>query len=505
MIRAKSAISIFVLVALLSLVGGSVVGSQGMGEPPKITLELKGMDVLDVLKLLAKKSGLNIVTSANVRGRVTIFLQDINVWDALRIILEANNLAYEIDGQIIKVVTAREYEALYGRKFHEKTQVKIVQLQHARAIDLGKALNQVKTKVGTIVVDERSNTIILIDIPEKTEEMEELIKKMDVLSITRVFSLNYASVADIEPKISELVTKDVGKIRVDERTNRIVVTDIPRNVETIELIIEAFDEQTPQVLIEAQIIEVVLDDDYAYGINWESVISKDVSITKNLNVSIPGTTASIVGTITPEEISGAVQLLQKFGRTNTLSAPQIVVANNQEAKILVGKKDVYITADLTIADGVTTTTPTVNYIDIGLVLSVTPTINREGFVTMKIKPEVTDFERYEYLYDAQQRQLAKVPVITTTEAETTVMVEDGCTVLIGGLIKDKEVTTIDKVPLLGDIPLLGYLFKSKSREIEKTEMVIFITPRIIETAASFADAGRRAAILEELGKTSNRR
>jgi len=447
---------------------------------PRISLDLKGMDILDVLRLLAKRSGLSIAAGANVRGRVTIFLKDVDVWDALRIILETNNLAYEREDQIIKVMIAKDYEMLYGKKFYEKTQVKIIQLEHARAADLTKALNQVKTKVGKIITDERSNTIVLIDIPEKIKEMEEMVSKMDVVSVTKVFSLNYAKAKDIEAKISEIVTKGVGKVRIDERTNKIIVTDIPKNVERIERIIGAFDEKTRQVLIEARIIEVALYDDFAFGIDWTSVISGDVTLTKNLNISIPGTTASIVGTITPEKVSATLQLLKKFGKTNILSAPRIAVANNEQAKILVGKKDVYITATISTTEGTITSAPTVNFVDIGLVLSVVPMINPAGFVTMKIKPEVTDFEKYETLKDAEGREIAKVPVITTTEAETTVMVKDGTTVLIGGLIRDKEVTTIDKVPLLGDIPLIGDLiFKSKSKEIDKTELVIFLTPHII--------------------------
>lgn len=504
MIKKKIWILIFVLSSLVILAGAAfsqvreteevkapLVGPAG--ESQRISLELKGMDILDVLKLLAKKSGLNIAAGANVKGRVTIFLRDVDVWDAMRIVLETNNLAYERDGDIIKVMTARDYEMLYGKKFHEKTQVRIIQLEHARAADLLKTLNQVKTKVGKIVVDERSKTIVLIDIPAKIEEMEGMVARMDVAAVTKVFSLNYAKAEELEPKISELITKEVGSIKIDERTNKIIVTDIPKNVETIEQIIAAFDEKTLQVLIEAEIIEVALDDDYAFGIDWTSIISGDVTLARNLNISIPGTTASIVGTISPEEVSGTVQLLRRFGKTNTLSAPRIVVANNEEARILVGKKDVYITATISTTDGTTMSAPSVNYIDIGLVLSVTPTINRAGFVTMKIKPEVTDFERYETLKDAEGREIAKVPVITTTEAETTVMVKDGSTVLIAGLIKDKEVTTIDKIPFLGDIPLVGsLLFRNKSREIDKTELVIFLTPHIITDDTTSSDVNERS-------------
>ncbi len=450
----------------------------------KITLELKGMDILDVLKILAKKSGLNIITGNNVRGKVTIFLKDVDVTEALKIILVANDLAYEEQDNVLKVMTNKDYELLYGEKFHNKTGVKIVKLKHGEVENVKKILEQIKSKIGKIIADDRANTIILRDTPVKIEEMERVIKSLDTAFVTRVFQLDYAQAEELATKIEEALTKNMGRVRVDERTNKIIVTDTPRKIEKIEELVSAFDEEPYQVLIEAQIIEVVLSKDNNFGVNWEALFEELplLSTTTKMPAVDIDLGLSSYTTITGfgrGDIRGILQFLKTEGETNTLSTPRITVLNNQEAKILVGSKDVYITATLTQSEATTTSSPSVNFIDLGVTLSVTPEINSLGNITMKIKPEITSFERYETLKDSEGREIAKVPVVTTTEAETIVMVKDGETILLAGLIRDKKVTAKSRVPFLSSVPLLGNLFTQTTEDIDKTEIVILLTPRII--------------------------
>ncbi|MDD2654820.1 MAG: secretin N-terminal domain-containing protein, partial [Candidatus Omnitrophica bacterium] len=130
------------------------------------TLELKDMDILDILKLISKKSGLNIAAGKNVKGRITIFLKDVNVWDALRIILETNDLAYSQEEGIVKVMTAKEYETIYGKKFTDKTSVKIIPLKFANAGAIVPLLTQIKSAIGKVIADEKSNTVVIIDTPQ---------------------------------------------------------------------------------------------------------------------------------------------------------------------------------------------------------------------------------------------------------------------------------------------------------------------------------------------------
>ncbi len=454
----------------------------------KISLDIKGMDIVDVLKMLAARSGLNIVVGRNVTGRVTLFLKDVDVWDAFELILLANDLAYEEKDGIINVMSQRDYQLMYGQRYKDKKEAKIIQLKYARAQDLSAALNQMKTNVGKVVMDVSSNTLALIDMPDKIKEMEEFIKSVDSPLETKVFSLDYAQAQKISDKLKEAISKNVGSIKVDERTNKIVVTDYPNKIRDIERIVTAFDEKTPQVLIDAQIIEVSPSDEFSMGINWDWWIKNNVRIISNLAAP------AISGAVIPEialgiaakgadvdvkqgQYKSIVDALQVIGKTKVLSSPRIMVMNNQEAKILVGKRDAYITSTTSQgSSGQTVTSQSVNFVDTGIKLFVTPTANREGFITMKIRPEVSSAVPMPITSEDKETE---VPIVSTSETETTVMIKDGTTIVIAGLKKDDSQEEVQKIPLLGDIPLLKYFFRNTKKNINKTELVIFITPTIV--------------------------
>jgi len=161
-----------------------------------------------------------------------------------------------------------------------------------------------------------------------------------------------------------------------------------------------------------------------------------------------------------------------------------MVMNNQEAKILVGTKDAYITSTVTQTEGNAVTAESVNFVETGIKLFVTPVINSKGFVTMKIKPEVSSAETKTII---SQDKRTEVPIVTSSETETTVMVKDGVTIIIGGLRKDEHKKTVKKVPILGDIPGLRYFFSSTSDEINKTDLIILLTPHIMSGESAYID------------------
>ena len=167
--------------------------------------------------------------------------------------------------------------------------------------------------------------------------------------------------------------------------------------------------------------------------------------------------------------------LETVGETNILSAPRIMVVNNKEAKILVGSTEPYVTTTTTTPSaGPTTTAESVNFIDVGVKLYVTPTIHEDDFITMKIKPEVSSVTS-----NLTTSNNNTIPIVETSEAETTVNVKDGVTVIIGGLIKEETINTTKQIPFLGKIPVLGMIFRSTNNSTSKTEIVIFLTPRIV--------------------------
>lgn len=454
----------------------------------KISLDIKGMDIVDVLKMLAQRSGMNIVVGKNVTGRVTLFLKDVDIQDAFEIILLANDLAYEKKGDIINVMTQRDYELQYGQRYQDKKKAGVIQLKYAKAADLSRALNQIKTNIGKIVVDEGSNTLVLIDTPEKIKEMDDFIKNTDLPIKTRVFSLNYAQADKLSTKIQEAITKGVGSVKIDERTNKIAVTDYPEKLDEIAKIISAFDEKTPQVLIDAQVIEIKPSDKFEMGVDWDYWIKKNFKVTAALPIGTTNRLLLGTASTTPSgkgEYKAILDLLRTIGDTKILSSPRIMALNNQEAKILVGTKDAYITSTTSQGGtGTTVTSQAVNFVDVGIKLYVTPTINRDGFVTMKIKPEISSATRTDI---TSEGKVTQIPIVTTSETETTVMVKDGITIIIGGLRKDERYKTVKKIPIIGDIPGLGFFFRSTSDELKKTELVILLTPHIMSGESSYTD------------------
>ncbi|MCQ9206118.1 MAG: hypothetical protein NG737_07400 [Omnitrophica bacterium] len=464
----------------------------GQNNSSKITLEIKGMDVVDALKILANKGNLNLSISGNVRGRITLFLKDIDVLEALEIAVVSAGLAYEKKGKVIFVMTDREYEAKYGKKYSDQRKMKLFTLKHAKAPRVVAMLSQISSKIGKVIADEGSNTLAVIDVAENIEKIAKLIERLDKPVQTKIFQLNYLAVADAEKKISEMLSKDIGTIKVDEAANKIIVVDYPEKINEIAKVIEAFDERPLQVLIDAKIIELSPSEKFYSGINWQYWIEKYFKINGAFDIPSPaGITDKIsfgtIGAADPTKVgqyTSVIDFLEIFGKSKILSSPRILVLNNQEAKILVGTKDAYITSSVSEVGTSLTTTQSVNFVDVGVKLYVTPTITRNGYITLKIRPEISSSVRETIISEDKQTE---VPIVTTSEAETTLMVKDGVSIIMGGLRKTTDILEQKQVPILGHIPVLGVFFRSKKAVKTKTELVILLTPYIVSGAGAIED------------------
>lgn len=478
-------------------------GLQQAKEPGKISLDLKGMDIVEVIKMLATKGNLNVVLGTEVKGRVTIFLKSVDLMDALDIILVANNLAYDKHNDIIYIMSQRDYERMYGEKYGEKKEVMTFHLKYAKATDVGKALSQIKTKMGKVIIDDASNTIVVIDNPMVISQISETISSIDIPTVTKIFELRYAKAADLKDKISENITKGLGTIHLDERTNKIVVTDTEQKIKVIEKIVTAFDDKLQQVLIEAKILQVTLDDHLKLGVDWDSVAQKVQNLTKQItiqsafqmaaaNAFLPPGGQLLIGSLGSSDVNVLIQVLKTVGDTDLLSSPRITAINNQEAKILIGTSQPYATNTVTQTTGLATTGTNIAFLDIGVKLFVTPTINKDGFITMKIRPEVSSTNS-NYTYGSPS---TTIPIVQTTQAETSVTIKDGNTIIIGGLIKDERTETVSKLPILGDLPLIKFAFRKTDVQIVKQELVIFLTPHIITGEEDYLDNPKSAPIGE---------
>lgn len=456
----------------------------------KISLDLRDINILDVLKFLALKGDFNIVTSKNVAGKVSLFLNSVSIRDAMDIILLANELGYVNKNGIIYVMTETEYQAAYGRKFSDNRQVEITKLAYASPTYAFSVLDTMRSTLGKVIIDEGTGVVVMIDTAEKIKEMKEAIKEMDRNKmVTRIYNLQYAKtddvVAKLKPKIDD---KKVGMVVGDQRSGQVVVTALPQRLQEMDDLIKSLDKKTKEVMIEIRILKLILNPQYDLGINWEKAFSnsKNQSLQKldfrgAFPISSAISSASTLGTVGKIAFGSigvnafAVELkaLKQINDSKILANPRLTVIDGEESKIHIGDTLAYVTTATTTGSSTSTTAETVNFVDIGIQLSVTPKINDDGYVTIKIKPEISS-KTGDYTTPSGN----KIPLINKTLAETNVMVKDGTTIVIGGLRKDERSRSKSGLPLLMDIPFVGGIFSTVEDKITKTEIVIFLTPHI---------------------------
>jgi len=445
-------------------------------------------NVIELVEFLAQESGLkNIVISKGVSGLTTkLRFEGVTAGEALEVVLSVNNLAYEMKGGILTIMTDEEYKVLYGVSFYDHKKVKVVELKYADPTRVAGMIDKIKSTIGMIVADPVTGSLILIDTPEKIGEMQEVIAKADISTVSRVlptetktFVLQHASVEDMQTQVTALMTKEGGSVRADKRTKTLIVTDLPHNMVKIAEMIKLFDKSPKQVFIEAKIVETALNDDYSMGVNWEHLFQGLNPRFSLQSVSQPGAPSAPSFSLTYNTIAAGgdlqvvLEALKTVGETRILSNPNIAVLDGAEASIEVVEDQPY--KEVTLESGTTNITG-VTYLfkKVGVSLAVTPRINDNKYVTVGVKPEISSISQW---YDGAPQE--GTPVIRKALAETTVMVKDGVTIIIGGMIKDRKDTSTSKVPILGSIPLLGKLFSHNTVSTVNTETIVFLTPRII--------------------------
>jgi len=472
------------------------------GLAQKISIDIRDMDVVSFLKFLAIEGNLNIVTTPAVTGRVNLIISDVTIDNVLEIVLSMNNFAFQVKGNVLKVMTNEEYKTAYGVDFYENRTTYVCQLKYASPANVGMMLGNVKSAIGKVVYDDSTGTLILVDTHEKVEEMKKIIEKQELPTVTRVlptvtetFELKYARIDDVKSEITEALTADIGSMRTDTRTNTMIITDLPHNMKNIVELIGSFDRKTRKVFIEAKIVEVTLSDTFKWGIDWDTVLRMTISSAGQFSkyaimpeIALPLDLAEnfgkvTVNTVQGETVNAVLEMLSTVTETRILSNPHLTVVEGKEAKIEVIEKQPYEEETTTTASGGTTTTSkTYQWVDVGVLLNVTPHINEDGFITMSIRPEVSSISTW---YGGAAQTAGAVPVVKSANAETTIIVKDGVTILIAGLIKEQKTSTINKIPFLGDLPYLGSAFRNVSDDIRRTETIVFLTPVIVGGDKSF--------------------
>ncbi len=462
----------------------------------KITLDVRDMNIVDVIKFLALKGDFNVVTSKNVTGRASLFLKSVSIKDVLDIILISNELAFQIENEIIYVMSGAEYEATYGKKFNDKSKVEIVHLSYAKPSYVLAALESVKSALGKIIIDEDTGSVVLIDTPQVIAQMKDAIAKMEAPMETYIYTLQYAKADVMAEKLRARIDANaVGSILADERSNQLIVRALPGRLQEVEALIQSMDAKTKEVLIDARVLQVVFKPNYDIGIDWDlnfrgspdkelqkvtvkSVFMDEDGLTSSDNLTSAFTKLA-VGNISVDAFEASIRALRQVSDTKILSNPKILVTNNEEAKIHVGDTVPYIISTTSGTGDNAITSEDVRFVDVGLKLLVTPTINDDGFVTMRLKPEIST------VTEKIESQGGGIPQVNKTMVETTVLVKDGNSIILGGLKKEDKTHFKRGFPLLMDIPVLGRAFSYTTDSITSTEIVIFITPRIVSGAGGY--------------------
>ena len=267
---------------------------------------------------------------------------------------------------------------------------------------------------------------------------------------------------------------DAVYVDADMDTNSLLIMTSSKNYEKIRQIIDDLDKPVPQVLIKVLLAEITTSNDVDLGTEFSVLNMRNNGGQTETSTTFPPTPTE--GGLMTQTIAGDLDLtiraLQKIGKLNVLSRPYILTSNNQTAKITVGQKVPFITDTRTTETGQTINT--IQYEEIGIILEVTPNINPDGLVILDIKPEISTTTAD----TVPISETLNAVVFATRSSQSRVAVKDGQTIVIGGLMQDKDTKSVSKVPLIGDIPLIGELFKRTRTEKEKTELLIFLTPQV---------------------------
>jgi type II secretory pathway component GspD/PulD (secretin) len=488
-------------------------------------VNLKAIDDWDVVQLvefLAYRGGLrNIVIGNGVHGLKTkLKFDDVTVGDALEVVMSVNNLAYTVKNDIITIMNDAEYRQLYGTSFYDHKQVRIRELKYADPVRVAALLAPVKSTIGTVVSDQMTGTLILIDTPAKISEMDAIISSTDISTLTRQlptetqsFVLQYGDVAAMQTEIAAILTQEAGSVHADQRTRTLIVKDLPHKMREIERVVAMFDRRSKQVFIESKIVQVRLNDDYRLGINWnhmfngldprfslKTVAAPTAIATLGASAKTPTGSMTFNTIAAGGDLSMVLDALKGVGETKILSNPHVAVIDGEEASIKVVTDQPYAEAQL--ESGTTNVVgESIQFIEVGVTLGVTPRINDQDLISMDIKPEVSSVV-------GSYQAFRSVPIVRKSLAETSVMIKNNETIIIAGMIDNQKEEVESRIPLLGRIPLIGLLFKSYREETQSNELIVFLTPRIITGEKPYLrlkDMKKSAKPLRTIGPSSSKK
>lgn len=450
--------------------GGAGRGRRG-NLLARVSVDLQAADVGAVLRALAQDAGFDLVFTpaaenlAGPQSLVTLSINEQPLRAVLEFVLKPRRLAYAVSGNTLRVGLATEFP-LESRVFTLKNLA-------AGEANLAQTLETVLTEgtQGKVVVDPYSNRVVVSAVPSDLAAVESVLRKMDVERrlVSRTFVLNYNQAERLRPLVQPALSP-LGSLQENTGENSLVVTDIPGNLNTVARLIRSLDTKAEQVMIEARIVEVGRNNEVDLGVRWDAANQPGhdpQAVIRSDPRAVNAVGRLTVGTF-PQgwNLNATLSAMEAKGKINILSNPRIATLNNQSATLTASQNLPYTTSS--VSNGVVSTQ--VNYLELPITLTVTPQITKDrnvllGPMTLTVTTVTGP---------------GNPPPTSTRTASTQMQVADGETVAIGGMVRDEESTDESKIPILGDIPLLGLLFKSTVVTKKKVELVVFLTTHILE-------------------------
>jgi len=384
----------------------------------------------------------------------------------------------------------------------------------------------------SITVDSRTNSLLVSATPTYLDLVAQVVKELDAQEAnereTNIYRLKNAVAAEVARVVSTFVEQDQKKlidtlgsdqlpsaarllerevtIVGDDKTNTVLINASPRYMTRVEDIIRELDVDPPQVLIQVLLAEITLDATTETGVDMEAAVDIGeylvgggfgLASVAATSVGVPTVPFSKIPQIavTGPDFSLLIKALQSQGRLQVLSNPSVMAANNEEADIQVGET-IRVPESTSFVQGQQQSSVVAE--DIGIILKVRPSINPDGFVRMDINPEISELSQR----TTQISENFEAPIITRRRANTTVTVRDGETIVIGGLISDRYEKRGNKVPILGDIPVIGFFFRRDIETVAKTELLIVITPHVVMSPSSLQVERGKSLTNEQIDRLS---
>ncbi|MDQ1328810.1 MAG: hypothetical protein QG641_2096 [Candidatus Poribacteria bacterium] len=581
----------FTLVFFSYFVMPGISAITDQGKP--VTLDTKDNDIRDVLAGLAKANGTNLLMSNSVQGRINISLSNVPFVKAIEMIAKSNGYVVETFDNTIVVAKSEDIKGLLPKtskvielqyasandlkqalsgtalegiemvadqrtnsilvtglernvkrieeivklldvpipvKSQAVASTKIFMLKYARVAAIQKTISDLCSPTGKVVIEERTNSLIVTDQPAVFDKISEFVSQLDIQTdeekqkaaqatqspppvlLTQVFNLNHVEGSAIKPIIQTILTTN-GKIESfmkrrdiviveamsgggsggsggngggsggsskgmdnfykEKWSDTLIVTDIPEVIEKVTALIAELDVKSPQVRIEAKMVEVELTGKDQLGISWGATHKSSGStidglfpaiIDNGLDVSI-----STMSIDSFKDILLRLQALQTKGQAKLVSNPSVIAIDNELAQMIVADKIPLVTT----YESQFSSSTKVEFINIGVMLNVIPHITDDGYILVDVLPIVDSIKQWTTGASPQ-------PIISSRVAHCRVRVKDGETFVIGGLVKDENIQSSEHVPFLGKLPLIGRLFGTTTDNKTKTDLMVFITTKLVK-------------------------